>query len=309
MSLIFGFAHPWVLLLLVGPVALLVWVWRRQGRRVALPFDHGRQTPGRGWRFVLSLTESLPALLLAVVIVILAGPQRLSEPKTKRVLTNIEFCVDISSSMISPFGEGTRYDASMKAIDEFLGFREGDAFGLTFFGNNVLHWVPLTSDTTAIRCAPPFMRPEKVPYWFGGTMIGKALLACKEILARREEGDRMIVLVSDGMSFDLTGGHDEEVAQILKKNNIIVYMIHAAESEIPAQIINITSLTGGEAFAAGDPEGLKAVFRRIDAMQKARLVKSGAETMDNFGPFCIAALSLLGLTGGAALVGLRYTPW
>ena len=40
-------------------------------------------------------------------------------------------------------------------------------------------------------------------------MIGKALLACKEILTSREEGDRMIILVSDGESFDLSGGNDE----------------------------------------------------------------------------------------------------
>jgi Ca-activated chloride channel family protein len=121
----------------------------------------------------------VPALILAVVIVLLAGPQQLSAPRTKRVLTNIEFCVDVSSSMRTPLGDGSRYDSSMKAIDSFLDIRKGDAFGLTFFGNNVLHWVPLTSDPSAIRCAPPFMKPENVPIWMGGTMIGKALLACK----------------------------------------------------------------------------------------------------------------------------------
>ena len=94
-------------------------------------------------------------LILATIIVLLAGPQQFSAPKTKRVLTNIEFCVDVSSSMITPLGDGTRYDASMKAIDHFLDIRKGDAFGLTFFGNNVLHWVPLTGDPSAIRCAPP----------------------------------------------------------------------------------------------------------------------------------------------------------
>ena len=50
-----------------------------------------------------------------------------------------------------------------------------------------------------------------------GTMIGKALLACKEILTSREEGDRMIILVSDGESFDLMDGNDESVAQTLKQ--------------------------------------------------------------------------------------------
>ena len=68
----------------------------------------------------------------------------------------------------------------MDAINEFLDYREGDAFGLTFFGNNVLHWVPLTTDASAVSCAPPFMRPEVAPPWFGGTEIGKALLACTQ---------------------------------------------------------------------------------------------------------------------------------
>src|SRR6185503_6249203 len=117
----------------------------------------------------LRMFESLPALILAVVILILAGPQAWSEPRTKRALTNIEFCVDVSGSMMAKFGEGDRYDASMAAINSFLDFRKGDAFGLTFFGNNVLHWVPLTTDPSAIKCAPPYMRPENAPPGFGGT--------------------------------------------------------------------------------------------------------------------------------------------
>src|SRR5262249_52348514 len=137
-----SFANPYVLVLLVIPLWLLGWVWKRSGGRIALPFDHGGQNTGRVWAGVLKVAESLAALVLAVVILLLAGPQQLSAPKTRRVLTNIEFCVDVSGSMTTPLGDGTRYDASMKAIDEFLKIRKGDAFGLTFFGNNVIHWVP-----------------------------------------------------------------------------------------------------------------------------------------------------------------------
>ena len=148
-----SFAYPAVLVFLVVPVLLGrpgSGTHRRTGRLAVRP---RRPVRGRGWAVALGLAESVPALILAVVIVLLAGPQQLSAPRTKRVLTNIEFCVDVSSSMITPFGDGTRYDASMKAIDHFLDIRKGDAFGLTFFGNNVLHWVPLTSDPSAIRCA------------------------------------------------------------------------------------------------------------------------------------------------------------
>lgn len=303
-----SFAHPWVLALLVIPLALLAWVWRREGRRIVLPFDHGAPTTGRGWRVILNAAESLPALILGVVVVILAGPQQLSEPRTKRVMTNIEFCVDVSGSMTAPFGDGSRYDASLKAIDDFLEVRKGDAYGLTFFGNSVLHWVPLTSDTSAIRCSPPFMRPENIPYWFGGTEIAKALKACEELLVRRPEGDRMIVLVSDGFSFDLVNGNDEAIARDLKTHNIVVYAIHTADTAIPDPIVNVTALTGGQAFAAGDPDSLRAVYQRIDEMQPTRVEKTAAETMDDFAPYCLAGLSLLG-TSLLALFGLRYTPW
>jgi Ca-activated chloride channel family protein len=303
-----SFAHPLVLVLLILPLLLLGWVWKRSRGRIALPFDFGRQTPGRVWGGALKLAESLPALVLALVIILLAGPQRLSAPRTRRVLTNIEFCVDVSGSMTSPLGDGTRYDASMKAIDEFLRIRQGDAFGLTFFGNNVLHWVPLTGDPSALRCAPPFMKPENVPHWMGGTMIGKALLACKEILTSREEGDRMIILVSDGDSFDLAGGNDEAIAQTLKKNGITVYSIHISSGDPPPPIVTITGMTGGEVFPVDDPQALQAVFRRIDEMKATKLEKTAPELLDHFGPFCMVGLSLLGVTG-LTLFGLRYTPW
>jgi Ca-activated chloride channel homolog len=303
-----SFAHPLVLFLLALPAWLTWGVWNRAGRRVALPFDHGRQASGLRWRIPIDLAESLPALILAVVVVMLAGPQRTGEPKSKRKLTNIEFCIDVSSSMLTPFGEGTRYDTSMKAINDFLDFRTGDAFGLTFFGNNVLHWVPLTNDISAFRCAPPFMKPNQIPYWFGGTMIGKALLACKDVLVEREEGDRMIILVTDGFSFDIVNGGDEEVAKTLKQNNIVVYAVHIAETEVPPPILTITGKTGGEVFSPGDPEGLKQVFKRIDAMRETKMEKTVTETLDDFEPFCVAGLSLLGVLS-LALFGLRYTPW
>lgn len=303
-----SFAHPWVLALLAAPAALVWWNWKRDGGRVVLPFDHGVHRRDTALRIILDLAGTLPALLLAAVILVLAGPQRLSEPKTKRVMSNIEFCVDISGSMTAPFGEGTRYDASMRAINQFLDYRKGDAFGLTFFGNSVLHWVPLTQDVSAFRCAPPFMRPEIAPPWFGGTEIGKALKECQKILVSREEGDRMIVLVTDGFSFDLSGGNDEAIATSLKRDNIVVYCIHVAETEPPGEVVNIARLTDGEVFGVDDPSALETVFRRIDKMQQAKIVTTAAETLDNFEPYCIAGLSILGLST-LSLFGLRYTPW
>ena len=224
------FSHPWVLGLLVVPVLLVGWVWMRRGRRLVLPFDHGRKGTGPVMRVILQVGETLPVLTLAVALLLLAGPQHLSAPKVRRSLTNIEFCLDMSGSMSSPFGGGgSRYDGAMKAINDFLDYREGDAFGLTFFGNRVLHWVPLTSEPSAFRCAPPFMGPKARIPGFGGTEIGKALLACREVLISRQEGDRMIILVSDGQSADLGGDRDQEVVRKMRQDGIAVYAAHIAD--------------------------------------------------------------------------------
>jgi Ca-activated chloride channel family protein len=109
---------------------------------------------------LITAAESLTPALLAIAIIIAANPQTTGSPITQRKLTNIMFCVDCSGSMMAPFGEGDRYDASMKAINQFLHFREGDAFGLTFFAQDVVRWCPLTRDVSAFECSLPFMRPD-----------------------------------------------------------------------------------------------------------------------------------------------------
>jgi len=305
---LFPFRHAWVLGFLILPALLLVWVWARRSRGTVLPLDHSPARDGRWLGFFVNLAESLPALLLAVAILLLAGPQRWAEPRTQRALTNIEFCVDVSGSMTAKFGEGTRYDASMEAINGFLDYREGDAFGLTFFGNAVLHWVPLTTDVSAFRCAPPFMQPGQLPYWFNGTEIGKALLACRKVLTQRDEGDRLIILISDGFSADLYGGRDEEIARQLRDDNIVLYEIHVANTEVPDPIVNMTALTGGQVFNPDDPSTLDAVFRHIDEMQVTRLEKVHAEAVDDHRLLCWLGIGAAGLALLFSL-GLRYTPW
>jgi Ca-activated chloride channel homolog len=301
------FTNPWFLALLTIPLGLLAWAWSRKDCRLVLPLDHARPGSGAGYFVLINLAESIPPLLLLIAILLLAGPQRLTPPKTKRTLTNIEMCVDISYSMTEPFGDGNRYDTAMKAVEEFCTFRKGDAYGLTFFGNNVLHWCPLTSDISAIRCSPPFMKPDQVPPWFNGTEIARALKSCKGVLTQRQEGDRMILLLTDGESPDLRN-NGPALAKELKDENITVFAVIIGMEQIQDEIITITHTTGGEAFMAGDPEALKAVFKRIDSMKQTKLEKSVGDNVDDFWLLCLVGLVLVGLFT-CALFGLRYTPW
>ncbi len=304
----FSFLYWQVLFLLVIPMGILVWIWLRNGRRIVVPFDNGAQRRGIVWQTVLNIAESVPALILVVVLILLAGPTNLGTPVQERELKNIQFCLDVSGSMTASFGPGNRYDAAMEAINDFIDFREGDTFGLTIFGVQNMHWVPLTTDTSAFKCATPFLDPKVLPPGFGGTMIGKALEACQKVLNDREAGDRMIVLVSDGNSFDLSPPNDEVLARKLKADNIVVYAVHISNTSLPPELATITTITGGETFNPGDKNGLRAVFRKIDQMQQTKLKPAYAVKQDYFWPFAIVGMSLLGLCGLFSF-GLRYTPW
>ncbi len=303
-----NFARPLLLLLLVLPVLLAIWEWLRRGHPLVLPFDHGEQRRGRILQRIVTSANLLPASLLAVAILLLAGPQRLLSPDKERGLTNIEFALDVSGSMMSPFGDGTRSDKAIEAVKEFTTYRKADAFGLTIFGSDVLHWVPVTKDLSAIRISSAFLRPEKMPPYLWGTQIGRALRSVHKVLATRPDGDRMVVLISDGESYDLGGGGAEQIGHELAQDRITVYYIHVAPGAPQNETFTIANLTGGQAFAAGDPAALKEVFKHIDAMQPTKVNPGGPEFADFFRPFAAAGLALIGLQM-VGLFGLRYTPW
>ena len=139
-------------------------------------------------------------------------------------------------------------------------------------------------------------------------MIGKALREVRSVLTARPEGDRMIVLISDGQSFDLSGGAAEQIAQELSADNITVFYIHVGEDQPSNEVFSLASITGGTAFIAGDPASLREIFQRIDRMKPTRLKPGAPEPVDFFRPFAVIGLGLLALHLLASL-GLRYTPW
>lgn len=300
------FLYPWVLLLLAVPV-LLVWAVIGRGSGMVLPFDHRQHGGGwgGGWlRWTLGAFEMAPILLLAAAIVCLAGPQMLKQPRAERSLTNIEIVMDVSGSMM-----GSRYQLASQAVQEFTKYREGDAFGLTLFGSHQIRWIPLTKDLKAVRNAMPFADPARQPMHMGGTSIGAALKFCRRNMeAEATQGDRMIILVSDGMSSDLGGDQAPAVAAELKEAGITLYHIHVAEDSVPSEVVDLARETGGEAMQANDPETIKQVFRHIDRMRPATFKPVGTVPMDHFGPFALAAL-ILSAGHAVGLLGMRYTPW
>jgi Ca-activated chloride channel family protein len=304
-----SFHQPLWLWLLALPVIWGFWQWVRRGHPVVLPFDHGRQREGGMLRFLTNLAGSLPALLLAIAVLMLAGPRKTAPPQDQRVLNNIIICLDISGSMSAPFGgKGNRFDAAMEAVRAFCNFRKGDAFGLTIFGSEYIHWIPPTKELSAIVSASEYVRPGNMPPWMGGTMIANALRGCRDQLLRTDEGDRAIILVSDGGSADFQNGGDRAVAQELAKHEIRVFSIMVGSDDRGGGQQTIAAMTGGKAFNAGDRAALDGIFREIDSMQKSRFKQVTADWVDDYTPLSLAGLAVAACYA-LSLLGLRYTPW
>jgi Ca-activated chloride channel family protein len=320
------FQHPQLLGLLALPVILAFWEWTRRGQPVAMPFDHGRQGRGRFLHLLVLCANCLPSVLLAMAIVFLAHPMTHTPPEVERQLNNVQIVLDTSGSMAEAHGPQTRgrhrrFDSAMDAIEQFISHRQGDAFGLTIFARSFIHWLPLTLDTQSITLSKPFIEPYHSRLdspssgrrgWpselWGGTFIGKALHGAAELLAQRPEGDRMIILITDGESSDINPPLDGPIIEHLRAERILLFSIMLTGDQISQPLINITRATGGEVFNAITPEALASVFQRIDEMKKVVVLEKRPQVVDFYDPFFIPTLGLLGISV-LALFGLRFTPW
>lgn len=320
------FLHPQWLALLALPVILAFWEWVRRGQPIVLPFDHGRQRRGLMLRFLVLCANCLPAGLLALAIIFLAHPVIFNPPAIERKLTNIQILLDTSGSMAEAHGSQAngrhrRFDSAMDAIEQFIKYRQGDAYGLSIFSRHFIHWVPLTLDTQSIILAKPFIQPDNPKLdppsmgrhglpdaLWGITYIGKALYGAVDLLAQRPTGDRMVILLTDGESSDITPPQDGPIIAALKAQNITVFAILLSDEVMQPQLLGIARATGGDAFSAITPEALHAVFKRIDEMNKVVVLQKQPQASDYYDPFFLPAIALLGLSV-LALFGLRFTPW
>lgn len=311
------FTHPELLPLLCLPIVFGCWQWWRRGRPVVLPFDHAGNRRGFWLDGFVRAAGLLPAGIAAAAIFLCAGPLREGPPTFPAQVANIQICLDTSGSMNDPLGDRlkkdgkpfAKYDAAMQAIADFTTHRKGDAFGFTIFTSGVIHWVPLTTDLSAIRLATPFVRPGTFPLkWWDGTKVGNAMRECAKLLAARNEGDRMLIVITDGESPDLLNGQAAIIARELKQQEIVVYVISIRNSPAAEELKTVTQITGGQTFESADEAALKHVFERIDNLERAKLVANQTTWLDFYPPFALVGLALLSLNQLAAF-GLRFTPW
>ena len=284
-------AWPWVLAALPLPLlaSLLPRAKGSSGAALRVPFfadiegTTGAAGPGR---------PSWPRLLTALLAWILlvgaaARPEWVGEPVKLPVSgRDLMLAVDISGSM-----EQQDYEldgrlvsrlAVVKAVAaRFVEGRAQDRLGLILFGSNAYVQTPLTFDGQTVAA---MLRDSVVGLAGRETAIGDAIALAVKRLREQPEGNRVLVLLTDGAN---TAGQLEPLAaaELARQAGVRIYTIGIGGGEVgirtplgmrlirqggdfdPATLKRISDLTGGRAFSAAGREELEAVYAELDRLE------------------------------------------
>ncbi len=316
----FGFATPWLLLLLVPLFAVLV--LELAGRRSPMfNFSYTSLTGG--------LPQSLPELLrpaviftgalgVAFVIVAAARPQTdSSSEKDFAMGIDIVFALDVSGSMeAADFKPNNRLFVAKEVLAEVIQQRKSDRIGLVVFAGEAYTQVPLTLDYNVLVNLLQDIRTGVIQ---DGTAIGDALGTAVNRLRDEQSKTRVVVLLTDG---DNNAGSlpPLEAASIAADLGIRIYTIligrdgpvpfpagrdlfgKTVYNEVrvpinPELMDQIAQKTSALSFRAEDRESLRrTLVRALDHLEKTRFEDTTtAQKHELFVPYLLFGMLLLGL--------------
>lgn len=318
--MIFRFASPWLLILLLIPVVLaaLPYLARRRAQPATLQYSDLRLTHYAAFSLRrMGRTILLPVLrylALGLLVVALARPQSGS---AREIITgegvDIAIVLDISGSMAALDFEPNRLGAAKRVILDFIESRQYDRIGLVIFATEAFSQVPPTTDYGVLQ---RILDETQVSWDIGldsGTAIGLGLANGANMLRDSEAESRVIILLTDGAN---NSGQIDPMtaAEIAKALDIRVYTIGAArpgpaplpfpdgrieyrDSEIDEETLkDIAGLTGGLYFRAEDAEGLQEIYDTINDLERSTIeVKTFTRYTELAFWFIIPAALLLAL--------------
>ena len=281
-------AWPWALLALPLPWVMRWWPRRAvAGPALRVPYAAGAlaelgQAHGvAAWR----VGRLLLWLAWACLCVALARPQQLGEPVAPpQQGRQMMLAVDVSGSMSEPdmtLGNQVvqRLSAAKAVLADFLDRRAGDRVGLLIFGERAYTLTPITADLTTVRNQ---LTDSEVGLAGRDTAIGDAIALAVKRLREQPEGQRVLILLTDGVS---NAGvlPPLRAAELAKAEGVRVYpvafggdggmslfgvQIAAGEDPVDeATLRRIAELTGGRAFRARNTDELAGIYAELDRLE------------------------------------------
>ncbi len=227
----------WLLLLIPIVVGAYAWAARRRGQATRTFGDDATVEPlivgqSYGWRLARA---ALLTLGLTLLIVAFAGPQYGSRTRVLRKRgIDVVIALDFSKSMLAQDVNPSRIRRAKGELERLLDDLDGDRIGLVAFAGDTIAF-PMTVDYSAIRLFLRDLSPTDMPY--GGTAIGKALIASKRLIessspTRSEAVEptpraRVVILFTDGEDHE---GDPLAAAEELRAAGIEVYTVGIGSS-------------------------------------------------------------------------------
>ncbi|HKR09107.1 MAG TPA: VWA domain-containing protein, partial [Gemmatimonadaceae bacterium] len=199
---------PWALpLILILPI-IAAWLvrWGIRARRERLarlgtPSMIARLAPSIAQQSTSSaiLRAGLATCLIAAA---LAGPRwGVEQTVVKQQGVDVVLALDASLSMLATDERPSRLQAMKQEINRLRDLSPGDRFALLAFAGRSYILTPLTVDQSALDLYLQNLDPSIVGQ--GGSSLASALRQATNLLAlNKSQGDKAIILMSDGEGFD-----------------------------------------------------------------------------------------------------------
>lgn len=200
--------HPLVLVLV--PLALAGTWWLFRARQAAT--DERLPNVARRWADRLGLHAAAPlmsrrgrgaalALALLLTLAALARPQWGEIPEqTVSRSREVMIALDLSQSMMADDVSPTRLARAKLLVDALLDALHGERVGLIVFAGTAFVQSPLSADYEVLREFLAALDTSYLPQ--GGTEYGAMLRAASEAFGAQGDGDRYLVVLSDGEAQD-----------------------------------------------------------------------------------------------------------
>jgi Ca-activated chloride channel family protein len=289
---------------------------RDRGRAATVQFSRVRElhaTP-EGWVARLrQLPDVLRILSIALLVLALLRPQRLSTDASEVEGIDIVIALDVSASMAETDLMPDRIGAAKRVLDRFISRRQSDRIGLVIFGSEAFTQAPLTLDTAAVRLLLADVRLGLVDG--RGTAIGNAIGTALNRLRKSTARSRVIVLVTDGDDnasrldprqaaryaqafgvriFTILIGSDVAEQPAGTDRNGQVVMNAPRHPVNPKLLEEIAGMTGGMPYLATDTDALEKRFQSIlEDLERSRLRSHTPRYVELFPWFVIPSLALL----------------